>query len=106
MNRAYGGRTFPLDVGASLWPFPGLDCIASCIADTRQSSLLLWEITDQIATSIRGVKLGVSSGFSEHCCRVGEEDVCTSCTFTPQCGKTEHNLCHRALAFCWELGIL
>lgn len=36
---------------------------------------------------------------------MGEEDVCTSCTFTPQCGKPEHNPCHRALAFCCELGI-
>lgn len=63
-----GGRTFPPGVGASLWPVPGL----GCTADTRQSPLLLWEITEQTATSRRGVKQGVSSGFSEHCCRVGE----------------------------------
>lgn len=30
-----GGRTLPVDVGASLLPFPGLDCIAFCIADAR-----------------------------------------------------------------------
>lgn len=30
-----GGRTFSLDVDASLWPFPGLDCIAFCTGDSR-----------------------------------------------------------------------
>lgn len=35
------GRTFTLGVGASLYPFTELDCISFCIADARQSSVLL-----------------------------------------------------------------
>lgn len=40
------GRTFAFGVGASLCPFTGLDRIAFCVADARQSSLLLREMTD------------------------------------------------------------
>lgn len=40
------GRTFAFGVGASLCPFTGLDRIAFCVADARQSSLLLREVID------------------------------------------------------------
>lgn len=69
------GRTFAFGVGASLCPFTGLDRIAFCVADARQSSLLLWEMTDLVATFMKSVKKQVNSGFGKpHCCRMCEED--------------------------------
>lgn len=50
------GRTFTFGVGASPCPFIELDRIAFCVADARQSLLLLWEITELVATFTKGVK--------------------------------------------------
>lgn len=34
-SQGWGAGLFPLDVGASLWPFPEFDCVVFGIADAR-----------------------------------------------------------------------
>jgi len=65
-----------------------LDRIAFCVTGARQSSLLLWEITDLVAPFIKGVKYQVSSGFGRRCCRMGEQDGAGELPWAAACSSS------------------